>query len=144
MENIYVQFYIKNLEDEQLDEKTTLLPLPILVGRSRKNTLRLNHQHVSAHHAKLEQLNDRLILSDLDSANGTKVNSRKVSSLGVKNGDEFEIGPFRITIETLTVEPLINVVRCSNCERSIPSDCRSCLHCGYFCDTADTVHAVIK
>lgn len=144
MSNTYVQFVLKDTEGQQSEERTKPLRLPVTVGRSKRNSVRLDHIMVSKQHAKLELLSGRLILSDLNSANGTKVNDDSITSVGIKHGDNFEVGPFRITIETPHIEPLKNIVQCSNsnCQRKISSDCRSCPYCGYFCDTADTVHAV--
>ena len=63
-----------------------LLP-PVTIGREEENTIRLNDERVSRFHAKLQEDVGRIILTDLDSTNGTRVNGRTVqidtTALGV-------------------------------------------------------------
>ena len=47
---------------------------PLTVGREEGNDIQLNDERVSRCHFKIQRDNDRLVLTDLDSTNGTKVN----------------------------------------------------------------------
>jgi len=51
----------------------------IAIGRAADNDIVVDDDMVSRHHARLEMQGDTYILTDLDSANGTWVNNRRVS-----------------------------------------------------------------
>jgi len=72
-------------------------PLPITLGRHHDNTIQLKAQKISRWHARLEAGADGIVLID-NSSNGTFVNGRRVSRVVLENGNEFQIGPFIITI----------------------------------------------
>src|ERR1700687_935220 len=65
-------------------------PLPI--GREEGNLLRLNDERVSRFHAKVQQDNDDIILTDLDSTNGTRVNGHVVQIRRLRIGDRIYLG----------------------------------------------------
>ncbi len=50
------------------------LATPVSIGRERDNDVALNDEQVSRFHAKIQDADGRLILTDLDSTNGTRVN----------------------------------------------------------------------
>ena len=50
------------------------LPIPVTIGREEGNLLRLNDERVSRFHAKVQQEDGDVILTDLESTNGTRVN----------------------------------------------------------------------
>ena len=50
------------------------LPIPVTIGREEGNALRLNDERVSRFHAKVQTEDSDIILTDLDSTNGTRVN----------------------------------------------------------------------
>ncbi len=54
------------------------LPTPITIGREEGNLLRLNDERVSRFHAKVQFDNGEIILTDLESTNGTRVNGNVV------------------------------------------------------------------
>ncbi|HEY7419485.1 MAG TPA: ATP-binding cassette domain-containing protein, partial [Ktedonobacteraceae bacterium] len=57
----------------------------------------LNHPQVSAHHARLEQMQGGYRIVDLGSTNHVYVNAQRVTSRALKPGDEIRIGPFKLT-----------------------------------------------
>ena len=65
---------------------------PVSIGREEENTIRLNDERVSRFHAKLQEDGGRIILTDLDSTNGTRVNGRPVSMRVLKPGDQVAVG----------------------------------------------------
>lgn len=65
---------------------------PVSIGREDENTIRLNDERVSRFHAKLQEDAGRIILTDLDSTNGTRVNGRPVQMRVLKPGDQVAIG----------------------------------------------------
>ncbi|MEM7812475.1 MAG: FHA domain-containing protein [Planctomycetota bacterium] len=68
------------------------LPLPVSIGREEDNTVRLNDDRVSRFHAKLQANGERIILTDLGSTNGTRVNGRPVQVRLLRAGDQITIG----------------------------------------------------
>jgi pSer/pThr/pTyr-binding forkhead associated (FHA) protein len=65
---------------------------PVSIGREDENTIRLNDERVSRFHAKLQEDAGRIILTDLDSTNGTRVNGRAVQMRVLRPGDQVSIG----------------------------------------------------
>jgi FHA domain len=53
---------------------------PISIGREEDNDIRLNDDRVSRFHAKIQDDAGRVIMTDLDSTNGTRINGHPVRS----------------------------------------------------------------
>src|SRR5881227_2762141 len=68
------------------------LPTPVTIGREEGNLLRLNDERVSRFHAKVQLDNDDVILTDLDSTNGTRINGHPVQIRRIRPGDRLGIG----------------------------------------------------
>ena len=68
------------------------LPTPVTIGREDDNLIRLNDERVSRFHAKIQEDGDRVILTDLDSTNGTRVNGHPVQLRVLQAGDQLWIG----------------------------------------------------
>src|SRR5579884_2673102 len=68
------------------------LPTPVTIGREEGNLLRLNDERVSRYHAKVQFDNGEIILTDLESTNGTRVNNTIVQIRRLKPGDRISIG----------------------------------------------------
>src|SRR5947208_4407752 len=68
------------------------LPVPLTVGREEGNLLRLNDERVSRFHAKIQQDNGDIILTDLESTNGTRVNGNVVQIRRLRVGDRICVG----------------------------------------------------
>lgn len=64
----------------------------LTIGRSVSGTGHLNSPGVSASHTAVTFEEDRWVLTDLDSTNGTWVNGRRVMNVGLIEGDEIEFG----------------------------------------------------
>lgn len=65
---------------------------PITIGREEGNTIQLNDERVSRYHIKIQEDNNRLVLTDLDSTNGTKVNGEDIQLRILKFGDMIAVG----------------------------------------------------
>src|SRR5262245_54584361 len=65
---------------------------PITIGREEGNTIQLNDERVSRYHVKIQEDNNRLVLTDLDSTNGTKVNGEDIQLRILKFGDMIALG----------------------------------------------------
>ena len=72
----------------------------ILVGRIPGNDLVLRAGNVSRQHARFVYRDERLIVSDLGSANGTYVNGRRIRHATIlRDGDEVWVGDFYLRVE---------------------------------------------
>jgi hypothetical protein len=68
------------------------LETPISIGREDDNLVRLNDERISRFHAKIQDDGDHIILTDLDSTNGTRVNGHPVQLHVLGIGDQLSIG----------------------------------------------------
>jgi pSer/pThr/pTyr-binding forkhead associated (FHA) protein len=68
------------------------LPTPVTIGREEGNVLRLNDERVSRFHAKIQQDENDIILTDLESTNGTRVNGTVVQIRRLRFGDRVSVG----------------------------------------------------
>lgn len=77
------------------------LPVPVTIGREEGNALRLNDERVSRYHAKIQTEDGDVILTDLDSTNGTRVNGAAVQIRRLRAGDQIAIGRTMLLFGTL-------------------------------------------
>ena len=66
----------------------------LLIGRTEHNDLHIESKYVSRHHAMLVRHGNSTLLMDLNSANGTFVNSRRISNQVMANDDVITLGEF--------------------------------------------------
>jgi len=75
----------------------------VSVGRLDDNDVVLPKNNVSKHHARLVLKDERFLLEDMGSTNGTYVNGRKIASpIVVAGGDKIYIGDFILAIAPAT------------------------------------------
>jgi pSer/pThr/pTyr-binding forkhead associated (FHA) protein len=67
-----------------------------LIGRSEHNDLTIKSSYISRHHAMFVKFGMATLLMDLNSRNGTFVNSRRVSNQVIIHDDIINIGNHRI------------------------------------------------
>lgn len=65
---------------------------PVTIGREEGNTIQLNDERVSRYHAKIQMDHDQVVLTDLESTNGTKVNGEDVQLRNLRYGDVVQVG----------------------------------------------------
>jgi hypothetical protein len=70
---------------------------PTTVGRSPECGIFLDDVTVSRKHAVLSDRDDRWSIEDLGSLNGTFVNRERVEAAELADGDEIQIGKYRLT-----------------------------------------------
>jgi ABC-type multidrug transport system ATPase subunit len=70
---------------------------PILIGRGADCDYVIPDELVSSHHAGLSRQDGFLLLEDLDSANGTYVDDRRIKRMRISWRQEFEVGGYRLT-----------------------------------------------
>ncbi len=81
------------------DREGEIVPLlgdAFTVGRSPQNDLFLDDVTVSRHHARVVVDADVFLAEDLNSLNGTYVNKKRIESQQLADGDELQIGKFKL------------------------------------------------
>ena len=68
------------------------LELPITIGREEGSQIQLNDERISRFHAKLQLDHGQIVLTDLGSTNGTKVNGEEVQIRILRFGDLVSLG----------------------------------------------------
>ncbi|NLG35583.1 MAG: FHA domain-containing protein [Lentisphaerae bacterium] len=64
----------------------------ITIGRKADNTILLDHPTISSHHCRILHNGDSCVLQDLDSTNGTRINSRDVQESALHHKDLIQLG----------------------------------------------------
>lgn len=89
------------IEDDE--GRKTVVPFvrdEITIGRQEGNTIRLTERNVSRRHARLVRLNGHVVLEDLGSYNGTRINGERVAGqLPLKEGDLIQIGDYDLALQ---------------------------------------------
>jgi pSer/pThr/pTyr-binding forkhead associated (FHA) protein len=81
------------------DGPNILLDKPILLlGRHPEADIQLNSRKVSRRHCCIAQVNTYLVVRDLGSTNGIRINGVRVLEGKLKPGDELTIGNFRYQV----------------------------------------------
>ncbi|MGL6226941.1 MAG: FHA domain-containing protein [Thermoguttaceae bacterium] len=68
------------------------LPLPLTIGREEGNSVQLNDERISRYHLKIHEDAESVLLTDLQSTNGTRVNGETVQLWILRPGDLITIG----------------------------------------------------
>jgi len=81
------------------DGPSILLDKPILLfGRHQECDVQLNSKKVSRRHCVLAQVESYLLIRDLGSTNGVRINGKRVVEGKIVPGDELVIGNFRYQV----------------------------------------------
>jgi pSer/pThr/pTyr-binding forkhead associated (FHA) protein len=72
----------------------------ITVGRSPECDIFLDDVTVSRRHALVKQANGGFLIEDQGSLNGTFLNRRRIESAPLEDGDEVQIGKYKLTFLT--------------------------------------------
>ena len=65
---------------------------PVTIGREEGNLIQLNDHRVSRHHMKIHESGNTVLMTDLQSTNGTKVNGELVRVWQLQPGDLVTVG----------------------------------------------------
>ena len=66
------------------------------IGRHPESTVFLDDVSVSRRHAEVRRVEDHFTLSDVGSLNGTYVNGHRVDTHELSEGDQLQVGKFRL------------------------------------------------
>jgi pSer/pThr/pTyr-binding forkhead associated (FHA) protein len=68
------------------------LATPVTIGREEGNSVQLNDERISRFHIKIQEDLGKLVLTDLESTNGTRVNGEDVQLRILRFGDVIALG----------------------------------------------------
>lgn len=68
------------------------LATPVTIGREEGNAVQLNDERISRFHIKIQEDQGKLVLTDLESTNGTRVNGEDVQLRLLRYGDVIAVG----------------------------------------------------
>jgi Protein of unknown function (DUF3662)/FHA domain len=86
-----------------LDDRTRV-PVgedPVVIGRLPECAVVLSDPNVSRRHAEVRRVGDAVVVTDLGSTNGTRVNGSTVREQQLESGDEVTVGSTRLVFERL-------------------------------------------
>jgi pSer/pThr/pTyr-binding forkhead associated (FHA) protein len=90
------------IEDDE--GRKTVVPFvreEITIGRQEGNTIRLTERNVSRRHARLLRQNGHVVVEDLGSYNGTRINGERISGQSaIKDGDLIQIGDYDLALQS--------------------------------------------
>jgi len=69
-----------------------------VLGRSNECDITLSVTHLSRKHAELSLVGNKLVVKDLDSANGTFVNGKRIKEETLRKGDELRLDTLSFTV----------------------------------------------
>jgi hypothetical protein len=115
------------------------LPLPILMGRAKHNQIILDHAQMSRKHARIILREDAILVEDLGSVNGVRVNGHKITVAQLQDGDRVKVGPFVFQFSSQPLPPSEPVVQCPHCRRAYLKRHLDCGWCGFSLANAATL-----
>ena len=65
---------------------------PVTIGREEGNSVQLNDERISRFHIKIQEDQDKLVLTDLESTNGTRINGEDTHLRILRYGDVISLG----------------------------------------------------
>ena len=68
------------------------LPTPVTIGREEGNSVQLNDERISRFHLKIQEDQHKLVLTDLESTNGTRINGEDTQLRILRYGDVIAVG----------------------------------------------------
>jgi hypothetical protein len=82
--------------------RVPLTGAPVAIGRAPECELTLRDSRASRRHARLVARDGVLVLTDLASTNGTRVNGHRISEVVLGAGDRIQIGETSLVVEAAT------------------------------------------
>jgi hypothetical protein len=68
------------------------IPTPVTIGREEGNSIQLNDERISRFHVKIQDDQENVVLTDLESTNGTRVNGEEIQLRILRHGDVIHVG----------------------------------------------------
>ncbi|WP_232537078.1 FHA domain-containing protein [Cystobacter fuscus] len=84
----------------------------ITIGRQEGNTIRLTERNVSRRHARLLRQNGHVLVEDLGSYNGVRINGERIQGPAqVGDGDLIQIGDYDLAVQREVPQPIAPTIR---------------------------------
>ena len=93
---------LRELRRDGGEREVTIDGTLLTIGRSPDNGLAIDDARVSRHHARLRARHGMLVLTDLDSTNGIRVNGVRVAEVVLGVGDRIEIGDTVLVVDVVS------------------------------------------
>jgi hypothetical protein len=127
-------------------------PGETVVGRSPECHVTIDDPLVSREHAKIFNHGDRVVLRDLGSRNGSKLNGEVVKAkvdVELKDGDRLRFGNQEIVFSAIVAakrppRPTGSLRHCRQCHVPYLAEAPSCPHCGHVPGVEETLSGNIK
>ena len=87
------------MSEEVRGQRFELEPTPLTMGRSEDNTIPLDTGSVSGHHCRIVEEEGQFVLEDLNSTNGTRINSRRILRQALKHKNLVQVGSVEFLFE---------------------------------------------
>jgi FhaA, N-terminal domain/FHA domain len=81
-------------------ERVVLGPEPLTIGRLPESAIVVNDPNASRRHAEIRRMGNDVVVVDLNSTNGTRVNGATVTERQLADGDQIVIGTTVLRFET--------------------------------------------
>lgn len=98
------------IEDDE--GRKTVVPFvrdEMTIGRQEGNTIRLTERNVSRRHARLMRQNGHVLIEDLGSYNGIRVNGDRIKGqVAIKDGDLVQIGDYDLAVQQELADAMAN------------------------------------
>lgn len=95
------------IEDDE--GRKTVVPFArdeITIGRQEGNTIRLTERNVSRRHARLLRQNGHVLIEDLGSYNGIRINGDRIAGqVQINDGDLIQIGDYDLALQDEDAQP---------------------------------------
>jgi len=89
---------IPGTKEKNPPKEITLPQKKSIIGRDPQAHIPINQPQISWHHAEIDYLNGAFCIKDLDSTNGTFVNSKRIKQSEINYGDLISLGSFTFQI----------------------------------------------
>jgi pSer/pThr/pTyr-binding forkhead associated (FHA) protein len=94
----------RNLDNDVKEEWSIGPGEHLTIGRRDDNDVVLESPVISGMHAKIDHINERYLLTDLQTKNGTYVNGRPIATHWLRDGDVVTIGPEKLLFSLSLLE----------------------------------------
>lgn len=87
------------MSEEVRGQRFELETTPVTLGRAPDNTILLDTGSVSSHHCRIVEESGQFALEDLNSTNGTRINSRRIIHQALKDKNLVQVGSVEFLFE---------------------------------------------
>jgi hypothetical protein len=92
---------LREVRPDGSSRQITLDGRPLTIGRASDNSVVLPDGRVSRHHARLQARRGALVLTDLGSTNGSRVNGVAIDEVVLGEGDRIQLGDTILIVESV-------------------------------------------